>query len=57
MTGKYRQQAARFDNAQVEDIILLLSEADRDLRGNIKPEKLVLERLILNICRMSGKKA
>ncbi len=57
MTGKYRQQAARFENGQLEDIILLMSDADRDLRGNIKPEKLVLERLILNICRMASKKA
>ncbi len=51
-----RSQANLFENETLERIIEMLSDADNDLRNNIRPESLILERLILNICQLSAKK-
>jgi len=57
MSWKYRPQISLFDNDQLEKIIKFIAEASFDLRNNIKPEKLILERLIFNICSTGKKKA
>lgn len=57
MNWKYRPQIGLFDNIQLEKIIKLIAEANFDLRNNIRPEKLILERLIFNICSTGKKKA
>lgn len=46
---KYRKFTGLFSNPQLEEIIELTAAADRDLRGNIKPESMILEKLIINI--------
>jgi DNA polymerase-3 subunit delta len=53
---KFRNQDKRFNNASLEKIITLVAAADFDLRNNIKPENLVIEKLALNICKLCGKK-
>ncbi|SYZ74282.1 hypothetical protein TRIP_C60552 [Candidatus Zixiibacteriota bacterium] len=49
-----RTQAGFFENEDLEKILELLSDADIDLRNNIRPESMVLERLIFNICALAG---
>jgi DNA polymerase III subunit delta len=56
MSWKYRPQVGLFDNAQLEKIIKFIAEANFDLRNNVRPEKLVLEKLIFNICSTGKKK-
>jgi DNA polymerase III subunit delta len=51
-----RAQAGFFENEALEKIIELLSDADNDLRHNIRPESMILERLIINICNLAAKK-
>ncbi|MCX6827248.1 MAG: DNA polymerase III subunit delta [candidate division Zixibacteria bacterium] len=46
---KYRGQTDLYDNEQLEKIITLISKADNDLRNNLKPESLIIEKLIFNI--------
>jgi DNA polymerase III subunit delta len=53
---KYNQQADLFDNKQLEKIIELISEADFELRNNIKPETLIVEKLVINICNLRNQK-
>lgn len=53
---KYRGQMNQFDNIQLEKIIQLIADADLELRDNIKPDRLILEELIFNICSF-GKNA
>jgi DNA polymerase-3 subunit delta len=57
MSWKYRPQIGLFENAQLERIIKFIAEANFDLRNNIRPEKLVLEKLIFNICSTGERKA
>ena len=52
---KYAGQLNRFSNEKLERIILLIADADFDLRNNVGPDRLILERLIFEICSM-GKK-
>ena len=53
---RLRPQAARFENKELEEIILLIAEAGRGLRDSAEPHRLILERLILNICKMPEKR-
>jgi DNA polymerase-3 subunit delta len=50
MSWKYRDQFGLFENDQLERIITLIARADFDLRSNIKPENVILEKLIFSIC-------
>lgn len=54
---KFRDQINLFENSQLERIIKLIAEADSELRSNIKPERLILEKLIYNICAEHKKTA
>ena len=55
MSWKYKGQLHLFENEQLERIIHLIADADYDLRRNIRPEQLVIEKLIFEICSLSGK--
>jgi len=55
MTWKYKNQFDLFDNSSLENIIRLIADASYDLRNNIRPEKLILEKLIFNICSLNKK--
>lgn len=57
MSWKYKNQVDLFDNLSLESIIRLIADANYDLRNNIKPEKLILEKLIFNICSLNKKTA
>lgn len=57
MSWKYRPQIGLFDNNQLEKIIKFVAEANFDMRNNVRPEKLILERLVFNICSTGNKKA
>ncbi|UCD16393.1 MAG: DNA polymerase III subunit delta [Candidatus Zixiibacteriota bacterium] len=46
---KYRKHVNLYENKQLERVIELIAEADRELRSNIKPERLILEKLLINI--------
>ena len=46
---KYKGQTQVLSNSQLEKAIRLIAGADFDLRNNVKPEKMIIERLILNI--------
>jgi DNA polymerase III delta subunit len=49
LTGKYREQADLYDNQQLEDIILQLSETDGKMRRfGVKPD-ILLEMMVLNL--------
>lgn len=54
---KYRKFTGFFTNAQLEEIIELTAAADRDLRGSIKPESMILEKLIVNIQSLCKEKS
>jgi len=49
MSWKYRKHVSLFTNSQLENIIELTAQADLDLRSNIKPERVILEKLIIGI--------
>nr|MBN2278350.1 DNA polymerase III subunit delta [candidate division Zixibacteria bacterium] len=51
MSWKYRGQMELYKNEQLEYIIEQIARADFDLKNNVKPERLIIERLIYNICR------
>jgi DNA polymerase III delta subunit len=53
---KYYDQVGLFDNGQLEKTIILIAEADSDLRNNVRPEGLIIEKLIWNICGLNQKK-
>ncbi len=53
---KFKDQTRVYSNAQFEKIIGLIASADFDLRNNIRPESLIVEKLILNICRIRSQK-
>jgi DNA polymerase-3 subunit delta len=57
MSWKYKPQVGLFENNQLEKIIKFVAEANFDLRNNVRPEKLILERLIFNICSTGKKEA
>lgn len=57
MSWKYKDQVGLFDNDRLEMIIKLIAEADFDLRTNTGQERLIIEKLIYNICSKSQKKA
>jgi DNA polymerase-3 subunit delta len=57
MSWKYQDQFGLFDNYQLEKIINLIARADFDLRSNIKPENVILEKLIYSICSECKKAA
>ncbi len=52
MAWKYKNQTHLFDNDQLEKIISLIARADRDLRSNIRPERAIVEKLIIEIAAM-----
>jgi len=54
---KFKNQVDRLGNDQLERIIRLIADADFDLRNNVRPERLVLERLAYYICSEQRKKA
>lgn len=54
---KYRKHTGLFSSGQLEEIIQLIAMADRDLRGNIKPESMILEKLIINIYSICKEKS
>lgn len=54
MAWKYREQINFFGNEQLEKIIELIARADRDLRSNIKPERAIVEKLIIQIAAMGS---
>jgi len=54
---KFRDQTRLFNNAQLEKSIELIASADFDLKNSIRPENLIIERLIINICYLRRKKA
>lgn len=58
MSWKYNKQLHCFNNEQLESIIEEISTADFDLKNSrIKPERLIIERLIYKICSERLKKA
>jgi len=57
MSWKYRDQTGLYENDQLEKIIQQIAQADFDLKNNVKPERLILERLVYNICIKFRKKA
>ena len=52
---KYKKQTALFTNGQLENIIRLISKADTAARDNVKPERMIIEKLIFEICGMETK--
>ncbi len=54
---KYRKFTNLFSNDQLEEIIQLTAQTDRDLRTNIKPESMLLEKLIVNIYSLCKEKS
>lgn len=58
MSWKYKGQMNLFGNDQLEDIISDIAKADYDLKtSQIKPERLIIEKLIYKICSENRKKA
>lgn len=54
-TWKYKGQFDLFTNEQLQEIIGLIARADAGLRNNVKPENLILERLIYSVSSMRNK--
>ena len=57
MSWKYRKHVNLFTNEQLEQIIELTAQADMDLRSNIKPERVILEKLIIGILADNDRKS
>ncbi|MBN2227378.1 MAG: DNA polymerase III subunit delta [candidate division Zixibacteria bacterium] len=57
MSWKYRKHVNLFTNEQLEHIIELAAQADLDLRSNIKPERVILEKLIIGILAENDRKS
>jgi DNA polymerase-3 subunit delta len=55
ISWKYKKQVANFTNSQLEEIIRLMADADTSARSNIKPERMIIEKLIFEICGMEIK--
>ncbi len=57
MSWKYKRQLHLFESKRLEEIIELVAEADWDMRKNIGPERMILEKLVINICTAEGVKS
>jgi len=58
MSWKYNKQLNLFENEQLEEIIKEITKADFELKtSQVKPERLIIERLIFKICVEHQKKA
>lgn len=53
---KFKGQIRLFNNAQLEKSIDLIASADFDLKNSVKPENLIIEKLIINICHLRREK-
>jgi len=54
MAWKYKNQVNLFENEQLERIISLIAGADRDLRSNLRPERAIVEKLIIEIAAIGN---
>jgi DNA polymerase-3 subunit delta len=52
---KYRNQVDLFENEQLEKIIKYIAKADFDVRSGLKPERIILEKLLYKICYLNKK--
>ncbi|PKK84439.1 MAG: DNA polymerase III subunit delta [candidate division Zixibacteria bacterium HGW-Zixibacteria-1] len=58
MSWKYKGQLNHFESEQLEEIICEIAKADYELKtSQIKPERLIIEKLIYKICSEHQKKA
>ncbi len=57
MSWKFSKQINQFSNIQLEQIISSIAESDAALRGNIKPEQVIIEKLIFDICLTKSENA
>jgi DNA polymerase-3 subunit delta len=48
------ENARRFDAARLESAVRMVSEADRTLKSSRLPDRLVLETLVISLCRGEG---
>ncbi len=55
LAPKFRQQSARYDNQQLEQIILEIASTDADLRRSATRPRLVLEALVLKLVSSVGR--
>jgi DNA polymerase III delta subunit len=49
---KYKKQFGLFSSEQLEYIISLISKADTAIRSNLKPENVIMDKLIIEICSL-----
>jgi DNA polymerase-3 subunit delta len=57
MMWKFSKQVNQFSNAQLEEIVNKIAESDIALRSSIKPEQVVIEKLIFDICLINSDNA
>ena len=52
LASKYQKQVQNFSVEELEKGLILLYQTDVDLKSNIMPDKIILELLVYNLCRL-----
>lgn len=52
LVSKYQKQAPNFSLEELEKGLILLYQTDVDLKSNLMPDKILMELLVYNLCRL-----